>query len=541
MTENHLFLYFISNNEFSKGRRAIMKKFIRTILILTLFSGCLFSYEYIVDNNPTRTWSFSYHSGSTQITTLTGGNWDDGYYDLSLPASNQFYFYGKKVTHLRISTNGYIRLGFGSATGDGTDLGNDSIPNTTDPDAIAAIYWDDLDIRTQGSIWYTLGSSYTFVEWRDVPRYGDSSTSYDFTVTFHGSAHGNLPSEILFQYQDVGSGGSPYDYGASATVGVEHYMGTQGEEYSYNTASLSNGDIILFTPFVPIYGSTLDHADADSKPDIVVFRPNGGNWFFKNSDGTTFGPWHFGTRGDIALPGDYDGDGDADEVVYRPNNSHWFGNSPGFIKKWGQSSDIPVPADYNGDGLMDIATWRPSTGHWFIYYRTLGTSEVRHWGTEGDIPVPADYDNDGKADCAVYRPSNDYWFIRKSSNPSSSWVKQWGSEGDIPMPGNFNTSSYSTLSVFRPSNGYWFSYNQAIGGSLVVQWGTDGDQPVPCDENTGGLSNYVVFRPDIGKWFIKNAVTFPSVLNWGTLGDKPRYRRSFLIVSPGYDSGNDLR
>jgi len=511
-----------------------MKRFIWATFILILFSGCLLSYEYIVDDNPTRTWSFVYHSGSTQITALTGGSWDDGYYDLALPTGNQFYFYGKKVTHLRISTNGYIRLGFGSATGDGNDISNDPIPNTTNPDSIIAVYWDDLNLSSQGSIWYTLGSGYTYVEWRDVPRYGDPSTSYDFNVAFCNSTHTNLPSEILFQYQDVGSGGSAYDYGASATVGVEHYMGTQGEEYSYNTASLSNGDMILFTPFVPIYGSTTDldmYTSGQTEPDIVAFRPSDGVWYYYHPDGST-GYRSFGQRGDIPVPGDWDGDGDADECVYRPDSSTWFCWSPTFATQWGQASDIPVPADYDGDGKLDIAIYRPSTGYWFIKY-TAGGTLVIQWGDEGDIPVPGDYDNDSKADCAVWRPSNNTWFIRKSSNPASAYVVPWGTEGDIPMPANFSSSAYHTLTVFRPSNGYWFTKNQETGGSLTpIQWGTDGDVPVASDCNAGSITDAAVFRPNIGTWFHRLANPYPTTLAFGTAGDKPRCRRSFLIVSP---------
>jgi len=96
---------------------------------------------------------FGYTSGDTQITTLTSGDWDDGYYDLALPTAQQFYYYGKKVTHLRISTNGYVRLCFGSPAGDGTDNSNDSMPDPTNPDSMVAPLWDDW-VCTSSSLWY---------------------------------------------------------------------------------------------------------------------------------------------------------------------------------------------------------------------------------------------------------------------------------------------------------------------------------------------------------------------------------------------------
>ena len=54
---------------------------------------------------------------------------------------------------------------------------------------------------------------------------------------------------ILYQYQDVDFGNASYDWGVSATVGVEWYGGntTWGLQYSYNTASIYNSMAILVT------------------------------------------------------------------------------------------------------------------------------------------------------------------------------------------------------------------------------------------------------------------------------------------------------
>ena len=93
-----------------------MKKMIVLSMVL-LVSSFLYSYEYIMNTNPSGIGS---HTGTVQVTTWTSGNWDDGYYDLAVPAINQFYYYGKLVTHLRISTKGYVVLVFGSASGTGT-------------------------------------------------------------------------------------------------------------------------------------------------------------------------------------------------------------------------------------------------------------------------------------------------------------------------------------------------------------------------------------------------------------------------------------
>jgi hypothetical protein len=45
---------------------------------------------------------------------------------------------------------------------------------------------------------------------------------------------------------------------------------------------------------------------------------------------------------------------------------------------WGTAGDIPVPGDYNGDNITDIAVWRPSDGIWYL--KDIG---YIHWGTGG--------------------------------------------------------------------------------------------------------------------------------------------------------------
>ena len=85
-----------------------MKKMIVLSMVL-LVSSFLYSYEYIMNTNPSGIGS---HTGTVQSHHLDLRNADDGYYDLAVPAINQFYYYGKLVTHLRIFTNGVSPSGF---------------------------------------------------------------------------------------------------------------------------------------------------------------------------------------------------------------------------------------------------------------------------------------------------------------------------------------------------------------------------------------------------------------------------------------------
>jgi len=508
-------------------------------LLFAAVSASAYAYDYLMADRPT-SWGLSWRAGTTQITTLTSGDWDDGYFDLALSANYRFYFYGKLVTHLRIWTNGYVTFGFGAAPSDTSDPSNDAIPSTDNPNGYAAPWWDDWDLRTTGAIYYeqwnSAGYYFTHVEWRAVPHLSGGG-AVTFAATFYSHTHTNLPDMILFRYNDVVVGNATYDYGVGATVGVEHPAGTQSRKYSYNEANLSTADYIYFVPFIHTYGGTELLWSQASFPCITLWRPDGGNWFYRQQDGSTIGPFQWGTRGDVPLPGDYDGDGDADEVVVRPTTYHWFAAWGEFAPiQFGDNGDIPVPADYDGNGSIDLAVFRPNPGTWFIRHLDTAISEVINWGTQGDIPLPADYDNDNKADCAIFRPSTNTWFIRKSSNPAQAWVMTFGTDGDVPNPANIQTA-YATLTVFRPSDGNWYTYNQSTGAwGVPFNWGQNGDVAVPGDENDGGLTDAAVFRPQNGNWFIRNALSFPVVVTYGTAGDIPMFRKNFLIVGPA--SGN---
>jgi len=247
-----------------------------------------------------------------------------------------------------------------------------------------------------------------------------------------------------------------------------------------------------------------------------------------------------GMTNDIPVPGDYLNEGSKRIAVFRPSNGYWYIKGKG-EKDWGASAgnmllqcgmrgDVPVPGDYNGDGIVDIAVWRPSVGYWYI--KGKGTS---HWalssgnigvqcGTRGDVPVPMDYFNEGRLRLAVWRPSNGVWYIKGDNrmlhwNQSSGNIAlQCGSSGDIPVPGDYFGDGIVRLAVWRPSNGVWYIKGTELvswgssGGNVAVQCGTQGDIPVPYDYFDEGKLRIAVYRPSTGVWYIKG----DGMQNWGS-------------------------
>jgi hypothetical protein len=183
-------------------------------------------------------------SGGTLLRT-TG---DDSYSTTTLPFDFEFfgiqYLAGRTIY---ISTNGY--MDFGSPNTDHTDWSNDNIPSSTDPDNYIAPFWDDMRMwDTDGAAIYvdvgvSGGHAYMVIEWYNIARY------------YHNFDGSGLTFEVILwddntidlRYDDVTVGSSSYDYGRSATVGLENNDGSEGVLYSYNSASLIPGMNIRYS------------------------------------------------------------------------------------------------------------------------------------------------------------------------------------------------------------------------------------------------------------------------------------------------------
>lgn len=174
--------------------------------------------------------------------TNTGINSDDTSKTVSLPFP--FTFYGQSFSSVKISSNGYVVFGSSAATA----YSNVAIPNTSTPNGLVAPFWDDLNPASGGSIWYkTVGTAPNrrfVVAWVGVPHYPNVGNATLEVILEEGT------NDIRFQYSDVNLGNASYNYGASATIGVENLAGTIGKQFSYNQAVLGtyeNAKAIRFT------------------------------------------------------------------------------------------------------------------------------------------------------------------------------------------------------------------------------------------------------------------------------------------------------
>ncbi|MDH5185582.1 MAG: M6 family metalloprotease domain-containing protein, partial [candidate division WOR-3 bacterium] len=195
------------------------------------------------------------------------GRGNDALYSFVLPYN--FNFYGTNYTDVRVSTNGW--LSFGPSPGNSFP-GNTSVPNAGAPNQAVFVFWDDLNllVSDSGGIYYqTLGSApnrYTVVTWQNARRNGAGRPG---TASFQAILYEN--GTIILQYQGAGFSDTLYNWGRSATVGVENSTGNVGLEYLYD--GVPNGNLLSAERAIRFYPSLIPaNEDVGS---VAIFSPVG--------------------------------------------------------------------------------------------------------------------------------------------------------------------------------------------------------------------------------------------------------------------------
>jgi FG-GAP-like repeat len=280
---------------------------------------------------------------------------------------------------------------------------------------------------------------------------------------------------------------------------------------------------------IQLQGKARADFDADGKTDVSVFRPSEGNWYENNST-SGFTAVHWGTSGDVPMPGDYDGDGKTDVAVWRPSNApgvadyYVLNSSDSTVTgiSHGTTTDIPVAGgDYDGDGKTDYAVFRPSTGYWYVLNSADLSATAIQFGATGDVPLAMDPDGDGKANVAVFRPTDNTWYIaRPTGQPGTSFnAIPFGTAGDLVVPADYDGDSRDDVAVFRPSTGTWYILRSRDGSVTITQFGASGDVPAQGDYDGDGKADVAVYRG--GVWYINRSTTGFAAVNFGVASDIP--------------------
>ncbi len=198
--------------------------------------------------NLNQTDSFGYHSSATTYSWIDVrgnsssqfiGGGDDDAYSIDLPFN--FQYYDQTLTSIYVCTNGFISMEYA------TDYSNDELP-TSSVNYIIPVFWDDMKAYTSDQGIYRLnttinGQNAVVIEWYIQHWGADSYGIFNFeAILFQNGT-------IIFQYNNTFINHASYDYGASATVGIQGGDGSLGYiQISYNMDVIRNGMAIKFTP-----------------------------------------------------------------------------------------------------------------------------------------------------------------------------------------------------------------------------------------------------------------------------------------------------
>ena len=210
--------------------------------------------------------------------TTTGvdiGITDDSEDEIALPWT--FSFYGMDYDYVTVSGNGALVFSDGLGEPD-VYAGNNEFPDTSTASPDIAVMWDDLDSSPQGEAYYydDAANGRFIISWVDIARYQNIGMA-SFQVHLYDTG------DIAFHYADVVFENASYDYGMSATVGIQDFTGGNADlgwalGMSYNSAFLADLDAYIiwnadadgdFFADIAFGGTDCDDTDPLINPDAL--------------------------------------------------------------------------------------------------------------------------------------------------------------------------------------------------------------------------------------------------------------------------------
>jgi len=182
--------------------------------------------------------TYSYAYAPTLNTTLS--DCDDCIATVNLPWTMPYF--GRSYSQIRVSTNGWIGLGATAASSLNSNTALSWYGSTAAPGPMIAPLWDDWNPVAAGSVYTGLVGSAFVVEWYGMYHYGQSTgASYTFQLKLFQDGR------IEFHYGNMAGGVTSYDYGKSATVGIQEDVDTIAKPISNDSAWIGSNTAIGMT------------------------------------------------------------------------------------------------------------------------------------------------------------------------------------------------------------------------------------------------------------------------------------------------------
>jgi len=207
-----------------------------------LVKGQLERLRYTCTPAPYNFEDISQEQGAVKLSILDDDNFETFFLSFTLPFD--LAFFGRTHDEISISANGALYF-----VPNKISFASQPIPSLSfsGVNAFIAPFWDDLVPSKGGGVFIMVKGTAPYrrliVQWENVPHYKENAWTPK-GVTFQVIFYENSP-DILCQYKDVTFGDPVFDYGASATVGIQRnsFSGTQ---YSYHSPVLKNESALRF-------------------------------------------------------------------------------------------------------------------------------------------------------------------------------------------------------------------------------------------------------------------------------------------------------
>jgi hypothetical protein len=174
-----------------------------------------FGYKWIdsdEENGPVYEWNDISTTGTEATNWIATGTYsakDEGYTTINMGIN--FKFYGNVFSTIYASSNGFL-----SFTAPTTNTyTNSAIPQSATPNNLIAPFWDDLDGKTTGKVFYKTDGNKFIVQYYNWNKYSGSGV-LNFQVVLYSSG------KIMFYYGECTTTLN------SATIGIENAAGNVG-------------------------------------------------------------------------------------------------------------------------------------------------------------------------------------------------------------------------------------------------------------------------------------------------------------------------
>ena len=250
--------------------------------------------------------------------------------------------------------------------------------------------------------------------------------------------------------------------------------------------------------------------DGDGRADLLVYRPDTGEWQIWTAQGRFLrsGQWPLGLDVQAAR---FDRDRLADLFLYDPQTGGWFrlvNGDEGFTATAGAAiPDATVHvADLDGDGRDDVLLYQSYSGSWWM---GVDDGQRRLVSSSGRWPVlltlrVADFTGDGRADVFTYHRSSGSLrlMVSHANGVAESFDGTTYPRREVAVA-NLDGDRRLDLLLYDQASGRWEAWVTPVPGGFVVggngTW-SPGLAVHLADVTGDGLDEALLYDPRAGLW-----------------------------------------